>query len=1169
MIKILIFIAIIIGAALATFGTLAVFDSLNIKKEYRFKQHKHLVFLGIAVGVGTLIYFCLWFVSLLSTEAADVLKVVFEANLIPSLILLTYLGYKSVYKIYFRFYSKEKTDISETNLPMQYYEKGGRFYVSPYYSTLFKIFKFSTLAVIVLVSIGVGIIYLVNELSANEVYIAVETFVILPLLFMELCSYYNGNLESEVKRTAKKQEELQDRDTVWADLDGEYRRLWKDQLLGRYNVTNKYEREIIKNAGNRDALSENIAKNASDNKNDDFLYSRILSPIMRGEDMIIESCLMQSFSDIMVPIINIMFTASKRMMFVCDNQSTVKQCEKWLEELEVKSNSANSSVVIDVLNYENTESIKIDSNVDIYIGTVDLALNSKAIFENIDVVFCINIDKIISESAVNLNLLASVLSSDRYDNVQYVLFGNRVNGLKQTASQIFMRNDFGYQVVNTSIEKSLSANFWSTEKGWLQTAILPGFAAQYLGQLIPLAIPAFKYGVQHTDIVSAAQSFSDQMISLQTAQLLLKKYIGKDILNIDEAISFAENENFLELSDNSVVVVGDTSNNAALVLLNWLKYAKSNMFLNVVSAPYLLRDYIVSNMDFFIGNVEVIGNILPVPKSSLKLSVYRLINQLCYGNVAEETLLREIKNQETDVKIDAFENDQVRFVTEALQDLTKRAFGANIFFASYLTSQRINKEKSMESKRYYKLLDSIKNELPERLFKNITFIDSEQYAKVLKKIPVFELYQNYLEGQYISFDGKYYLIDKIDYDNGIVELTYTSNNTSVRYRQCRQINNVVHKGVSKELPVLEVRDSILKKSILRADVEVNTDGYYEFNNAISFVNGGFAYKKVDSTKKGLRRSYKSTNVLAVNITSASIAAMSEKDKFKLSFTLSVLLNEMFETLFSNIKQYIIVRSVVADDSQWADFSNEELVKLYRPIVDPKVEDGISIYITEDTELEKGITDTIVNNFDNVIMRLLFDYLFWLLQEKEGAKTEEWGSRTEEWFASDSGDYINVEKMDKYLFLKYGGEAVNECLDLEEAFNCLLNLILKGNDTLTSSRFDFIRKRVEGNPFEILQSKVEPEVKEPEMEEPSVEEPETKEAVPEEIPAEEPEIEETVPEEIPAEEPAKEEPTPEKPSETAEKAFCSQCGTELLEGASFCTFCGKIREHLIEAIPDNQ
>jgi len=363
----------------------------------------------------------------------------------------------------------------------------------------------------------------------------------------------------------------------------------------------------------------------------------------------------------------------------------------------------------------------------------------------------------------------------------------------------------------------------------------------------------------------------------------------------------------------------------------------------------------------------------------------------------------------------------------------------------------------MDSKRYYKLLDSIKYELPERLFKNITFIDSEQCAKVLKKIPVFDLYQNYLEGQYVSFDGKCYLIDKIDYDNGIVELLYASNNNGVRYRQRRDVKNVVHIGLNRELPVLKVRDSIMKKSILCADLEVDTEGYYEFNNNISLEPGGFAYKKVDASQKGVRRDYKSTNVLAINISSSKINAMSEKDKFKLSFTLSVLLNETFETLFSNIKQYILVRSVVSDNSYMSDFADNELINLYRPIIDSNLENGINIYITEDTELERGITDSIANNFDNIIMKVLFDYLFWI-QENDAVVSDKW-------FMSSNGDYINAETIDKLKFLKYGGEKLNDALDLNLAYECLRSLILNGSDTLTYSRGQVLGHRYEKNPFQ--------------------------------------------------------------------------------------------------------
>ena len=54
--------------------------------------------------------------------------------------------------------------------------------------------------------------------------------------------------------------------------------------------------------------------------------------------------------------------------------------------------------------------------------------------------------------------------------------------------------------------------------------------------------------------------------------------------------------------------------------------------------------------------------------------------------------------------------------------------------------------------------------------------------------------------------------------------------------------------------------------------------------------------------------------------------MNDIDKFKVSFTLSLLLNEIFETLFSSINQYVLVRNVVNDKKIYSDFNREEIVK---------------------------------------------------------------------------------------------------------------------------------------------------------------------------------------------------------------------------------------------------
>ena len=49
--------------------------------------------------------------------------------------------------------SNYNIDIYENHLPTQYYEKNGSFYLSPYYTTLAKAFKYSAIVVVALISI--------------------------------------------------------------------------------------------------------------------------------------------------------------------------------------------------------------------------------------------------------------------------------------------------------------------------------------------------------------------------------------------------------------------------------------------------------------------------------------------------------------------------------------------------------------------------------------------------------------------------------------------------------------------------------------------------------------------------------------------------------------------------------------------------------------------------------------------------------------------------------------------------------------------------------------------------------------------------------------------------------------------------------------------------------
>lgn len=991
MTKFLLIPILLVGINILIISILKYNYSINIIKEYRYKHINHIKVLILEIILFTIFYI---FINEFT-------------YFILALMITSYLIFKLLYKINFE---KDLNNNKLTNeeVPIYYYISNNKYYIKEKYLNLSNPFKLTSIASIITLNIITILLYFTDKIDFNNIMILTASFIFLSILLLEISYYLSGSLEEKTIIIHKENDKKNTiKDIIFTKINDEYNKLWPNHLAKTYIIKDNYKKEIIDT--NYDDLSLIIANATTDDEINSYVYSRIINNIINEENIIIESNLLEYFSPVIIPVINLLFASNKKMMFICDNYETVNNCNKWLSVLNINSTNNNSNIVINVLDYNNN--LNIDNNIDIYISTPSIALNNKHICKDIDIIFGINIDKIILNDTLNLNILASIFN----ENSKYILFTNRLNDINQAISKIFMKNNFKYHVIEKNISNNIITNFFKSEVGWLQLNVLPNFANQYLGNLIPIALPCFKYNNKTINIISPNSPYHDQLISLQKSKNILRNYLEKDIVNINELINISSNENFLKINENLVLIVEDDINNVALILLNYLKYNKKELLLNIVSNPYLLRDYIIDNIEFFIGNAEMLSNILSVPKSNVKLKIYKLINRLCSSTIEEEILLRELN-------IDTKNNDQYYSISNTLNLLTKEAFNIDIYYSTYLTYQNI------DNKNYYKLLDIIKNELPDKIFKTIKFIDSEQNDKILNKIPVFDLYQNYLEGQYTTINGKYYLIDKIDYNNNSVELMPSSNNNNYHYRQHKEITNIINNYIVKDYQSNKIRNTILEKKIINSNITINTLGYYEFNNNISFLTGEYSYKKVNIT-----RNYKSTDILNIKITSKDILSMNDKDLFKVSFTISILLNEIFNTLFSNVNKYIITRSVVKNKTIYSDHKNNELINMYKPIIYENIDEGINIYITEDTELEKGIIESIINNFDNTILKILYDYLHWLLKED------------------------NNNKNDKLSFLRYGKKQLSKCIDLENAYKVIHNLLLVGNDNITNSRVEYMNK----------------------------------------------------------------------------------------------------------------
>ncbi len=1012
-----------------------ILNKLNTKEEIRYIQVINILIMVFTSA------FCIGFYIVVS-----ILNILMKKTLInlesdtlyyfcaSAPVLFLYI-FKLARSFYLRVYDGVPKPLFEPE-EYEYIEKEKKYYLIKKYETFKRTFMILSKMLSIVFGILLFIALFKGLFNYKSMILYFEVTMTIVLFMEEIIYYFSGPVYKGVEENKAKEETVSLKNE-WRELDGEYEKLFPESFLVKYISKKRF------------ALKEKLDYEGRFEVDNDII-NKVSKEINKGNNVIIESSMINSFKEVVATSINLIYSSNKKILFICDSETVVKECDKWFRTLGLINEKTAIPFSFKTLSYDGQKSIPlVDKNINVFIGTPDMIINDTVAYKDIDVVFGINIDKIILSDCLNLSILSSILQSNNDRSIQYILFGNRVNSLRQIASQLFLTNNFTYNIIDNYNDKNLNVNVFRSEYEHFQDKILPGYVSYNLGQSIPLAIPAIKCGRENIEIITGDNPYIDEQESLKLGLGLLKRYLVNNVSSTLNYLNISDNENFIALKDKSIVTIDD-KNNLAMEILNWKKYNIEEIYLNIVSYPYLLRDYIADNLDFFISNVEVIGCILPYQKNNARLILYKLLKQLCSGSVSEEKLLRELSEIST-FSIDKNLKDQKRIIVNLFNRLTKKILNCDIYYEQYLIEDTSRYDK-LNNSRYYKLIDKIKEELPDYLFKDILFIDLDQNAKTLKSVPAFEMYQNYLPEQTITLNGKAYKIENIDYRNSIVNLTYSNNNNNTIYRQCRLVDIQKFGKEIKVAPDIRVGNTIMKRGVYNADFNIVTDGYYEFADKISFEPGEFSYNSINNNMLGLTRNYKNSNIFKIEIEGNYFKDMDDDSKFRIGYTLSLLLNEIFVTLYKDINQYIIIRNVLNSDIKFGKFKREELVKLYNPIVSDDVSDGINIFIMEDTELEKGIIDSVFNSFDKVILPLLVDYLNWLKEEKT--------SREDVWYESKSDDYIQLYDNDRYSYLKFGSDKLHKVIDIDGTLDCLRGTLLKSLNDITNIRRNFILNREE-------------------------------------------------------------------------------------------------------------
>lgn len=369
-------------------------------------------------------------------------------------------------------------------------------------------------------------------------------------------------------------------------------------------------------------------------------------------------------------------------------------------------------------------------------------------------------------------------------------------------------------------------------------------------------------------------------------------------------------------------------------------------FINVISENYLLRDYMLGNAQTFISDPKAIPTIVADYARTERNTILKLIMRMAEEQVCEDEI------------VDALMVSGIKFEDPlaALKNLIyKHCFIKEINIRIYFREQLMEDALHTEVKKYYAIEEETEIAEYAKKLQNAYYIaEDEQGDKYYIGAKLYgHVFQALIPGQFLTYDGKYYEVQAITPQNGVVVRRAADHITDrVYYRQLRHIRINDWKDDENIGGQKSVEGISIYKGYCEIDIE--TAGYLEMTS----------YENLNAAKEvrvsGIPvRSYRNKLVMKLNLPDVSE---------RVRYTLCLLLNEIFRTIYPDAYPYICAVTLV--DTNHAP----EKLKGAMYTLSGKV-DGSAIYIVEDSEIDLGLIASVERNLKRYF-EIITEVLMW-------------------------------------------------------------------------------------------------------------------------------------------------------------------------------------------------
>ncbi len=859
--------------------------------------------------------------------------------------------------------------------------------------TVLKVVFYTTVVVASVLMIVSGRMYL-NGLLADIYYPVVSV-----LLIGEVFFFMDGFTKQEYSQNVLGDDENSYRIVNYSLLRKYLRSLFSDKLLSEntnvnnaleYDVTNEEVLERLLDDADQKVVNFALfySKLNASGVELDHNYLNSSLDLLKGKSILFNNPFYEDLIPYAFYPLNRTLLSRQKVLVILGRHAIEDDVRQWIMDGIEAVTNIPFMWKIDLLDDE-------EKDIDIGIITRSKVIDAKMheINENflkkVGFVIILEPSKLVSTAQIGLNLLVKRIRGYDDKPVVYCMCDKNCDGLVDAMSHILMTSFTEVSATGKHLGTS-SYMCWEADSEYLHHRMFPN-VSRYLGMGTELSFAALKNQVAKT-VWYGGDAFpvtDIRWIDRQYYYELMKFAAlptGQDAMN--RYFVTTPNMWSAKVSKNNYFTVEDESCNMFEILRDFSTRSTEQGFINIVSTDYLLKDYMASNDTIFETDAKAIPNMVADYARTNRNVILRLMLLLSITLVNEESIRKEFSlmglpllNTRRQLWFEIYkcisDIETISGLPENYREAVSEVSGRSIPSPNDSTIFKIDIIKSEEKYNYEigkmevvyhiansRFIDRFVNEL-----KSSSYVAEDEKGEqyFLGSEIRGHIYQKYLPGQFFTFDGKYYEMQYLTAENHVLVRRAADHiNGRPVYRQFREYAFSAIRPSDRIGSVKEIDGIKIIKEY--ADISVSTPGYLRMERYNDFKTAKPVMFEGEKTGIPVRK-YHNKAFLRIDFP--------DSDGFtpNVRYTITVLMNEVFKTLFAENQPFI---SAVTDDS----FIPQDAE--CKPFTYSIHGDGIelssnSIYIIEDSQLDLGLIITVERNLKR-IFQIIQDYIAWNKRE---------------------------------------------------------------------------------------------------------------------------------------------------------------------------------------------